>query len=211
MQIITLDNVIFNNELHYENISDMRTYVDMKCNFCDQTKSEVFCKKCRIVIYCSHQCRVKDSKNHHDFCQYFQKAHIHRVDLVPGSINPRNDMIENHTKPLPLSHYKHGEFLVKLSHGQDHYGLTKSNNKVELGLSGETRSPYEVWVYDEFRNISGLAEHKQLTQLIRHLGRLASEKIYNKRVYLYARLISFTKDNLVIEVRSDLILHEQEW
>ena len=85
VKVLCLDNLIFNNELHYTNISELRTYMDVRCNLCNKNKPEVSCKKCRIVKYCCHQCRLQDSNNHHDFCEYFQKAHIHKLDLVPQS------------------------------------------------------------------------------------------------------------------------------
>ena len=65
--------------------------------------------------------------------------------------------------------------------------------------------------YDKFRNIRGKTQHKELTKLVRQLGRLGAEQVYNKRVYLHAKLVSKTKDSIVIEVKSDLVLHNQGW
>ena len=75
----------------------------------------------------------------------------------------------------------------------------------------DSPSPHELRIYDEFRNISGVTQHKELTKVVQQLGRLGAEKVYNKSVYLYAKLVRKTHDSTVIEVRSDLILHDQAW
>ena len=135
------------------------------------------------------------------------------IELVPGKFNPNNNIIKDHTKPLPPSHYKKGEFLVKLANGDDYYGLPQSKKMKQRNeyLNFKKKHPDDLWIYDKFRNISGISQHRELTKFVRQLGRLAGEKVYNKRVYLYARLISLGKKKIVLEVRSNEILHEQGW
>ena len=199
--VISLDNILFNNELHYKNMLDLRRYVDIVCNLCNQTKPAISCSKCWVVRYCNHQCRIKDYMNHQEFCEYYHKNYMHKIELTPRQLNPSR-IIENHAKKLPISFYKKNNFLVKVSHGKDYYGLKKDV---------ETVSPYELWIYDEFRNISGVAQDIDLTNKVRALGRLGEEKVYNKRIYLHANLIKHTFDKIVIEVNSELVLHDQGW
>ena len=127
-------------------------------------------------------------------------GYIHKLNLFPSVFTPSN-LIDNRTKYLPSSDYMKGEFLVKMSNGIDYYGLPKDDSP----------SPYELRIYDEFRNISGVTQHKELTKVVQQLGRLGAEKVYNKSVYLHAKLVRKTHNSIVIEVRSDLILHEQAW
>ena len=84
--------------------------------------------------------------------------------------------------------------------GKDDYGLKKDV---------ETVSPYELWIYDEFRNISGVAQDICLTKKVRALGRLGGEKVYNKRIYLHSKLVKYTSNTIIIEVNSELVLHDQ--
>ena len=42
-------------------------------------------------------------------------------------------------------------------------------------------------------------------------GRLSGEKIYNKRIYLKARLVKTTDDTQILDVRTDIMMYDQEW
>ena len=50
-----------------------------------------------------------------------------------------------------------------------------------------------------------------MLNIIYFTGRLSGEKVYNKRVYLYATLVKKDKEHFFIKVRTDEILHDQGW
>ena len=39
--VISLDNLFYNNELRYKNISDLRSFVDIKCNLCNRRQANI--------------------------------------------------------------------------------------------------------------------------------------------------------------------------
>lgn len=64
-------------------------------------------------------------------------------------------------------------------------------------------------VYDKFRFVCGTASNQKLFDIVRQFGKLSGEKIYNKRIYLYARMSKGNKNELI--VRTDELVHEQGW
>ena len=118
---------------------------------------------------------------------------------------------------------------VKINCGNNNYGLDMMDSPMKL-LTGDAGGSggAMLWVYDKYRNISGVGEDEGLKTIVRKLGttniislnnftighftgRLSGEKDYNKRVYLYATLVKQDEKHFVIKVRTDEILHDQEW
>ena len=99
--------------------------------------------------------------------------------------------------------------------------------RCELLLHGGVKQHDDtVWVYDKFRNVSGICENPGLKQVVMNfgkisctkklkikptLGHLSGEQIYNKRIYLYASLKEVTKTTLVLKVRNDAFAPKADW
>ena len=43
------------------------------------------------------------------------------------------------------------------------------------------------------------------------IGKLAGEKLYNKRLYLMAKLVEWSKDKMTLDVKVDEFFHDQGW
>ena len=89
-----------------------------------------------------------------------------------------NRLIAEYTKKIPLSSkiYKR-EFIIKVTHGDNHYGLDRDDNDIEsLLLNGATQHEDAVWVYDKYRNVSGIGKHAGLKQIIMNFGKIEYKK-----------------------------------
>ena len=56
----------------------------------------------------------------------------------------------------------------------------------------------------------GKVENDELRQFVRQYGKLCGEKIYSKRIYLFAR-IEEKKSANYLQLRTDEMEHEQGW
>ena len=110
--------------------------------------------------------------------------------------------------------YEGKEFLVKVSAGDDGFGLDRSEDYTMLllqTLGQQFAEPDSLWIYDEFRFISGATKCPKLLDIVRQFGKLSAEKVSNRRIYLYARLLGGPRPFWTISVRTDQFSHEQGW
>merc|ERR1719239_228807 len=110
-----------------------------------------------------------------------------------------------------MKDYRRKDFLVKISAGGDNFGLDHLVNK-SLDLVAKitrTGEPGDLWIYDEFRFISGITRCPKIFDLVREFGKLSGEKCYNKRIYLTAKLLGGPLPMWKILVRTDHFFHEQ--
>ena len=126
VKIITLDNLSFNNDLHYENMSDIEVLSESLCNFCHAKKIKLKCQNCLFTSYCSQRCLREHRKKHEDFCLFFKENKIIKVTLIREDFTPANDSIEDHTKKMSLGDETYeDEVLIKITGGYDYYGFKK--------------------------------------------------------------------------------------
>ena len=94
------------------------------------------------------------------------------------------------------------EFLVKVQAGKEGHILHGGGlaNKVEDS---------NITIYDKSRTVSGSVNNEKLFNLVRQFGKLCSEMNYSKRIFLYAKILKKNVDH--IQVRTDLLLHDQDW
>ena len=229
--ILTFNNLEYNNELHYDKIKEITTFSEKTCWFCSRDNAPLKCEHCRVVYYCDRKCQKSNLSEHKPFCFFFQENKIVELKLEKWIVTPSNETIEDFTGKRPFSQNLYGknrEFLVKISCGDNNYGLDTTDSTMNIlnpGLGGTC-----LCVYDKYRNISGVGEDERLRTIVRKLGttnnkiilyvfliyfqftgRLSGEKDYNKRVYLHATLVKKDKNHFVIKVRTDEILHDQIW
>ena len=223
VKIILLDNLAFNNELQYTKVGDIKSSAD-RCALCSKKcRSKMLCKKCQKVSYCSKECQQQHYINHRSFCEFFQREHIFELTINRVDFEPSNRTIENHRAKKSMSFYKKKEFLVKVNHGDTLFGLqepTQLEQMADILLDHPQASEIKkiseknkdnLCIYDKFRNISGITTNDKLVALIRSTGRLSGDQIYNKRVYLWASLVRHKDKTIVINVKTDKILHDLGW
>ena len=208
--VIVLDNLSFNNDLSYGSIADWRISMERPCSFCDKKGAENLCQRCNKVVYCCDQCLTSDEQNHKTFCDYFTETNVVLLSLTPMKITRRSHLIEDRAAKKKLKDYRRKEFLIKITAGDDGFGLDRSGEKhfgIDMGLVRE--DPNMLMIYDEFRFISGTTKCPKIWDIVRQFGKLSGEKCYNKRIFLHARLHRGNKNELL--VRTDQFFHEQGW
>ena len=118
-------------------------------------------------------------------------------------------MIEDRRRKKKLKDYIGTEFLIKIAAGAESFGLQPTRTSARTMMFPSKADNEQLWVYDEFRFISGLTRNKQILNIVRKLGKLAGEKIYSKRIYLFARILKTNPNEL--EVKTDRLFHELGW
>ena len=217
--IMIFNNFSYNNELSYGSVSEWRVSVEKPCHFCNRANPQLECKKCRKVMYCNETCRREDYlQKHKTFCDYFTQNNLTRLFLQPqNDIIPCNQLIPNRKKKMKLRDYKGKEFLVKIASGDNCFGqadalltslmqrMPKKNCVDVHGISDN------LLIYDEFRFVCGTVtgDNKEILNLVRQFGKLSGEKIYNKRIYLKARIMKGNKNELLVDTTQ--LYHEQGW
>ena len=211
--IMVMDNVSYNNQLSYGSIEDWNVPFEKPCNFCNDPKAKLHCKRCRKVKYCSERCLNKDKFTHETFCAYFTEIHIIKLSVTPMDIRPANQLIEDRTTKKKLKDYRGKEFLIKITAGPDHFGfdpkLIRKNMKEYEAPFSHNPSADEMWLYDEFRFVCGVAKNKKIEEIVRQFGKLTGEKTFTKQIFLHARMLRANKNEL--QVRTDHLLHDQGW
>ena len=102
---------------------------------------------------------------------------------------------------MTLDQYLGKEFLVKVTAGRDHFGMTSQDL-----VSDEDE---KLFVYDEYRFVTGITFNGKLFNIVRLFGKLTGEKIFSKKLYLYAKITK--RDKTRIEVRTDQFVHNLDW
>ena len=175
--ILLLDNISYNNNIHYSGMGEWKIFSNGMCELCQSRKAKMRCQKCLYTSYCSKTCLNLHRKSHEDFCNY-SKQQVVRFEIERGEIGRMNRLIADYTKKIPLSSkiYKR-EFIIKVTHGDNHYGLDRDDNDIEsLLLNGATQHEDAVWVYDKYRNVSGIGKHAGLKQIIMNFGKIEYKK-----------------------------------
>ena len=192
--VVLLNNFSYNNELAYGSVSEWEESAD-KCHFCKRENPLLQCKNCRKVVYCNNTCRKDDwLERHKTFCDYFTQTNMKRLSLQPRDFLPGNQLIPNLKKKMKLKDYRGKEFLVKISNGDNNLSHLFDDDLV---------------IYDEFRFISGITQNKEVKNLVRQFGKLSGEAVFNKRIYLKARIVKGSKNELLVD-RTKLF-HELGW
>ena len=200
--VYILDNFSYNNEMAYESFSDRKISFENRCDFCEQKGASVDCSKCRKAKYCNFKCLESASARHKNFCEYVRQTFIEHLILDDTyQILPSNTLLQNRMKKMTLDDYLGREFLVKVTAGRDHFGM----NSQDL-VSDEDE---KLFVYDEYRFVSGITCNSKLFTLVRLFGKLTAEKIFSKRLYLFAKITK--RDKTRIEVRTDQFVHNLDW
>ena len=106
--------------------------------------------------------------------------------------------------------YRDLEFLVKVTAGTEYFGLDQEMANAELQQDDEPDGK-TLFVYDKLRFVCGRVENEGLNQFVRQYGKLCGEKIYSKRIYLFAKICDKAKSANYLEVRTDEMEHEQGW
>ena len=121
--ILLLDNVSYNNNIHYSGMGEWKIFSNGKCDLCQGFKAKIRCQKCLYTAYCSQNCLNLHRRSHEDFCNY-SKQNVVRFELRRAKLERSNKLIEDYTKKIPLSNlmYKR-EFIIKVNHGDNSYGL----------------------------------------------------------------------------------------
>ena len=144
------------------------------------------------------------------FCDFFQRTKVIKLNLAPEDISPSNKLISSYVKEgkkKKLKEYRGVEFLVKVTAGTEYFGLDREMRK-EM-RSDEEPEGDRLFVYDKFRFVCGTVKNDELKQFVREYGKLCGEKIYSKRIYLFAQISGKTKNHL--QIRTDEMHHEQGW
>ena len=126
--ILLLENISYNNNIHYSGISEWIIFSSGRCDMCQSSRARLKCQACLYVSYCSRKCLQLHREAHQEFCRY-SKEKVVRIDLERTSFSPSNKTIEDRTRPLPLHSriYKKRSFLVKLTQGDNHFGLMSAS------------------------------------------------------------------------------------
>ena len=121
--ILLLDNVSYNNNIHYSGMGEWKIFSNGRCDLCQSFKAKIRCQKCLYTSYCSQKCLNLHRRSHEDFCNY-SKQNVVRFELRRAKLERSNKLIEDYTKKIPLSNkmYKR-EFIIKVNHGDNSYGL----------------------------------------------------------------------------------------
>ena len=177
--VIVIDNVSYNNELAYGSINELRITIDKTCALCAAPGAGTKCPQCRTVFYCSKRCQVSHRDEHKEFCSFFKEKQTLNVKIDYLEFEPSNKTIGDFRgqKSRDDPAYKE-EFIIKITHGKDNYGLTPARLPVsgptspELELIlGELTGPDVLWLYDKYRNVSGVGRNEKLKQIVRQLGK----------------------------------------
>ena len=209
--IMEMENVYDNNDLSYGSIKERMISVEKNCSFCSRQKAEKPCNKCRKVWYCNNECQKSHYEVHKArFCSYFEKNHILNITLTPADIKPSNNLITEFVKKgkkkRVRDYKKLDQFLIKITAGADYFGLDKSINKLK---SDEEPEGDVLFVYDKLRFVCGTIQNDHLYEFVRQYGKLCGEKIFSRRIYLFAKIVGSCQNNL--EVRTDEMKHELGW
>ena len=170
--ILCFNNLEYNNELHYDKVQEITTFSEKTCWFCSRNGAPLKCEDCRVVYYCDKKCQRSNLSEHKEFCSFFQENKIVELKLERVLCNPRNETIADFTGKRPFSQKLYGknrEFLVKISFGDNFYGLDMRENPIFSFLNVEAGGD-ELLVYDKYRNISGVGEDEGLKTIVRKLG-----------------------------------------
>ena len=210
--VLVMDNLSYNNDLSYGSIADWRVSMERPCGFCNKKGAGNMCQRCTRVVYCNDRCQTSDRRDHKAFCDYFIETNVVELSLIPMKFERRNKLIEDRTAKKQLKDYRGKDFLVKISAGDDGFGLDRSGD-AKSSVAGATRTGEagDLWIYDEFRFISGATKCPKIFDLVRQFGKLSGEKCYNKRIFLFARLLGGPHPVWKISVRTDQLFHEQGW
>ena len=98
------------------------------------------------------------------------------------------------------------QFLIKITAGAEYFGLDNSINKLK---SDEEPEGDVLFAYDKLRFVCGTIQNDQLYEFVRQYGKLCGEKIFSKRIYLFAKIVGNSQTKL--EVRTDEMNHELGW
>ena len=207
-----MDNIYENNDLSYGSATEKKVAVEKDCGFCTRPKAGIPCNNCRKVWYCNTQCLKEHYEEHRAlFCDFFTRTQIISLSLTPADISPANQLIANHIKEgkkKRLKDYKDREFLVKVTAGTEYFGLDEEMAKAKLQQDEEPEGS-TLFVYDKLRFVCGVVENEGLNQFVRQYGKLCGEKIYSKRIYLFARICG--KSENYLQIRTNEMEHEQGW
>ena len=123
--VLLLDNIFYNNNIRYSGISQWKIFSSGRCDMCQRSRARLKCQICLYVSYCSTKCQELHRDAHEEFCRY-SKEKVIRLELEKMFFSPRNKTIEDWTRNIPLSSkiYKNRFFLIKITHGDNHYGLS---------------------------------------------------------------------------------------
>ena len=209
--VLMMDNLSYNNDLSYGSIADWRVFMEERnCGFCSKEEAQILCKRCNKVFYCNDQCQARHVQDHKTFCDYFVETNVIELSFTHEKLERRNRLIEDRTAKRHKSDYKGKEFLIKITAGDDGFGLDRSTDTRGLGM-GRNAEPGSLFIYDEFRYISGITKCPKLFEIVRQFGKLSGEKVSNRRIYLYARLLCGPHPVWKLSVRIDKLFHEQGW
>ena len=208
-----MDNIYENNDLCYGSAKEKKIPIEKDCGFCTQPRAGTPCTKCGKVWYCNTECLKRHYEEHKAlFCDFFTRTQIIKVALTPADLSPSNELIANYIKEgkkKKTRDYKGKEFLVKVTAGADYFGLDEAKANVKLQEDEEPEGK-TLNIYDKFRFVCGRVENDELRQFVRQYGKLCGEKIYSKRIYLFAR-IEEKKSANYLQLRTDEMEHEQGW
>jgi len=211
--VMVMDNISYNNDLSHGSIDDWKTGRERPCSYCNGSPAHLVCTKCRKVKYCRETCKKVDRGNHETFCNYFSETIMVNLSRKPEVFSPANKLIKDERAKKKKKGYKNKEFLIKISCGGNGFGLDteKGGTGLQKLAMMVCRQPDDdvLWVYDKFRFVCGTANNQKLFDVVRQFGKLSGEKVYNKRIYLYARMSKGNKNELI--VRKDELVHEQGW
>ena len=206
-----MDNIYDNNDLSYGSATEKKVPVEKDCAFCTKPKAPVPCNSCKKVWYCNSDCLKQHYAEHRNlFCDFFQRTQLIKLNLAREDISPSNKLISSYVKEgkkKKLKEYRGVEFLVKVTAGTEYFGLDREMRK-EM-RSDEEPEGDRLFVYDKFRFVCGTVKNDELKQFVREYGKLCGEKIYSKRIYLFAQICGKTKNHL--QIRTDEMHHEQGW
>ena len=126
--ILLLDNVSYNNNIHYSGISEWTIFSTGRCDMCQSARARLKCQICLYVTYCSRKCLELHKESHQEFCRYSREKVV-RIVLERRYFSPSNKTIEDWTRPFPLNSriYKKRSFLVKITQGDNHFGFIASD------------------------------------------------------------------------------------
>ena len=197
---IMFSNKTYNNDLSYVDVSEMIVSCE-KCHYCNKQNAGLACEDCGKVFYCNRICMMHGYKSHEIFCKNFKANHVYRLKLVHVTMNP-TPSVPNFKGTKNKKDLLNCEFLVKVQAGSEGHIVLGG------GLADKIEDS-EITIYDKSRTVSGIVEHEQLFNLVRQFGKLGSELNFSKRLYLHAKIVRKNKDH--IQVRTDKLVHDQDW
>ena len=132
--ILLLDNVSYNNNIHYNGMGEWKIFSNGKCDLCQSIKARMRCQKCLYTSYCSNTCLNLHRRSHEEFCNYSRQKVV-RFELRREKISALNKLISDYTKKIPLNNmmYKR-EFIVKVSHGDNQYGFQRDDSQLNYAM-----------------------------------------------------------------------------